>query len=105
MGDLIFWWVLLSLIPPIIANSRGRSPVGWFLFSLVISPLVAVVLLLVLADESVGADRHDELVQALGAAPVDDPLVVIERLAVLRDTGAITPTEYETKKAQLLERI
>lgn len=34
-----------------------------------------------------------------------DPLAQIERLKALLDKGAITPQEYETKKAELMKRI
>src|SRR5215213_298255 len=34
-----------------------------------------------------------------------DPIVLLERLAVLRDNGVIEPAEFEAKKAELLRRI
>lgn len=39
------------------------------------------------------------------AAPVDDPMAAIGRLAELRDAGAITLEEFEAKKAEILARI
>jgi hypothetical protein len=39
------------------------------------------------------------------AAPAVDPVAQIDQLARLRDTGAITPEEFEAKKADLLSRI
>ena len=42
----------------------------------------------------------------VAAAPsVDDPTVTLAKLADLRDKGAITPAEYEAKKAELLGRM
>ncbi len=40
-------------------------------------------------------------------APADDadPIVLLERLAALRDQGVIEPAEFEAKKAELLRRI
>ena len=38
-------------------------------------------------------------------AGTDDVTATLARLADLRDKGAITPAEYETKKAELLSRI
>ena len=35
----------------------------------------------------------------------EDPLVLLERLAALRDKGVIEPAEFEAKKAELLRRI
>ena len=37
--------------------------------------------------------------------PVDDPTKTLASLAQLRDSGAITPEEYEAKKTELLGRI
>ncbi len=39
------------------------------------------------------------------AAPADDPTETLAKLAALRDSGAITPEEYEAKKEELLRRI
>ncbi len=39
------------------------------------------------------------------AAPADDPTETLAKLAALRDSGAITPEEYEAKKTELLGRI
>jgi hypothetical protein len=39
------------------------------------------------------------------AASADDPTATLAKLADLRDKGAITPAEYEAKKAELLGRM
>ena len=45
-------------------------------------------------------------VPAAAAPPVaPDPVAQIDQLAKLRDAGAITPAEFEAKKAELLSRI
>lgn len=38
-------------------------------------------------------------------APAEDPITVLERLAALRDRGALSPEEFEAKKAELLRRL
>ena len=40
-----------------------------------------------------------------GAEEEVDPIVLLERLAALRDKGVIEPAEFEAKKAELLRRI
>ena len=45
-------WLLLSGIVGVAANARGRSGISWFLISIIISPLLAIIL--VLALPSVG---------------------------------------------------
>jgi uncharacterized membrane protein YdbT with pleckstrin-like domain len=42
---------------------------------------------------------------AAQAASADDPTATLAKLADLRDKGAITPAEYEAKKAELLGRM
>jgi hypothetical protein len=39
----------------------------------------------------------------VGAAPADDRLARLERLAKLRDSGALSAEEFEAEKATLLE--
>jgi len=111
MGFLVLWTVL-ALIPAAIASSKGRSPVGWFFIGVVLSPILAAVIVAVLPSPAVEQRRHAELVAAAsrGARPVgpdaqEDPISAVGRLAQLRDGGAITAEEFETKKAELLSRI
>jgi uncharacterized membrane protein len=40
--------LVLFLLPATIANGRGRSGIGWFLFGLFIGPLFAIILVLLL---------------------------------------------------------
>lgn len=49
---LIIVWVLLCIAVALLAGKRGRSGGGWFLFSLVISPLLGFIFLLVIKDLS-----------------------------------------------------
>jgi hypothetical protein len=39
------------------------------------------------------------------AAPADDPLAQLEKLAALRDQGIISPEEFDAKKSELMKRI
>ena len=111
MGFFVLW-ALFALIPAAIASSKGRSPVGWFFIGVVLSPILAAVIVAVLPSPALEERRHAELVAAAsrGARPVgpetqEDPISVVARLAQLRDSGAITAEEFETKKAELLSRI
>lgn len=42
----ILWYVTMSIVLSFLAEARGRSTFGWFLLSLIISPLVALFVLL-----------------------------------------------------------
>jgi hypothetical protein len=43
--EWFIFWLLASAVIGVGANSRGRSGVGWFFMSILISPLLAVILL------------------------------------------------------------
>lgn len=55
---LFVLWGIASLIPAALAKWRGRSPIGWFFFSLLVSPLLTSVVLLFEAvfDQETGKD-------------------------------------------------
>lgn len=114
MGILVFW-LLLCILPAAIASSKGRSAVGWFLIGIIISPLLAAILVALLSSPAVEDRRHLELLEAARGgsratateptSPSADPVALLARLAELRDSGAISPEEFETKKAELLARV
>ena len=45
---LVLGWVVFAIVVGIAASYRGRDGFGWFLLALLISPLVAVILLLLI---------------------------------------------------------
>jgi len=56
-------WFLFSIVVAIAAATRGRSGLGWFILAMAISPLLALILLVLLpklADETSGPrpDTH-----------------------------------------------
>jgi uncharacterized membrane protein YhdT len=46
---ILFIWIIISWIVGAAANSRGRSAIAWFLLALVVSPIIAVLLLIAFA--------------------------------------------------------
>jgi len=50
--EIFFFWLLFSVAVGILAGNRGRSGVGWFLLSMVISPLLGGLFCLVSSDLS-----------------------------------------------------
>lgn len=56
--EIVVGWIIFALLPAIIAPSRGRSGFGWFLISLLISPLFGLILVLALPTrQKVLADK------------------------------------------------
>jgi hypothetical protein len=45
---IAFFWIVLCIIVAVAANTRGRSPLGWFICAVVLSPLLGGLLLLAL---------------------------------------------------------
>ena len=66
-GSLLIFWVIFAVIVAIAANSRGRSAIGWFLLAIFISPLLALIAVLVM-----GPAPHEAVqpAQVVYAAPV-----------------------------------
>lgn len=58
--EFVFFWLVFSIVVGVAANSRGRSGVGWFLFSLILSPLLGLILVLVLPRQSAETQDADE---------------------------------------------
>jgi hypothetical protein len=46
--EYAFFWIAFSVVVGVAANARGRDGVGWFLLALFISPLIALLLVLVM---------------------------------------------------------
>jgi hypothetical protein len=37
----LFWWIGLSIVVAVAANTRGRSPIAWFIYAIIFSPLLS----------------------------------------------------------------
>lgn len=49
--ELLITWLVFAAVPAIIAPSRGRSALNWFLVSVLISPLIGLILVLALPSQ------------------------------------------------------
>lgn len=49
MGILLLL-LLLALIPGFIASKKGRSFIGWYIFSILLSPLIGLIVVLCLGE-------------------------------------------------------
>ena len=52
---IVVVYVVLALIPAAIAPSRGRTPINWFGLALLLSPLVALIGVILLPSKKVAA--------------------------------------------------
>jgi hypothetical protein len=53
--EYFFFWLLFAAIVGIAASSRGRSGFGWFLLSILISPLLGLILVFVIPNKAAQA--------------------------------------------------
>lgn len=122
-GFFIIWFLLCWGVGAI-AGSRYRSGMGYFLLSMVLSPLIGLIVVLVLpnrkeeqqraAAEERNHERRLEEIRALTAAQAPKPAPApprarstiddLERLASLKASGALTEEEFQRQKAAILSR-
>lgn len=123
LGFFVFW-VIVAVLVGAWAVGRGRSGWGFGLLSFFLSPILAVIVLLVMKDLKQAAadeerrraedlkrdqerrDAHERelesikvLAQPRAPGSVADELV---KLAGLRDAGVLTDDEFAAQKAALL---
>jgi len=60
MIAIFFWWIGLSIVVAVAANTRGRSPIAWFIYAIIFSPLLSGLLLLALPAIGVAASANAE---------------------------------------------
>lgn len=127
--EVVVVWALLAIGVGWLATERGRSGVGFCLLSVVLSPLIGLVVVLVLPNlvkreeeqrEKQEADRkskqeserqHErqlEEIRALSSAvakPTGSPSVAdeIQKLLALKEAGALTEAEFTAQKSRLLQ--
>lgn len=63
--ELIVGWLVFAVVVGVAANSRGRSGFGWFLLSLLLSPLIGIILVLVMPKKGEAALATDEVGQRI----------------------------------------
>lgn len=51
--EIFLGWAILAVVVGVIAGNRGRSGFGWFLLSLLLSPLIGLILVLALRAPNV----------------------------------------------------
>ena len=69
--EIVIAWFFFSILVGAVASSRGQSGFGWFVLSMLLSPLISILALLCttnLKAETVRKTQHEELLQALRAA-------------------------------------
>ncbi len=63
--EFVLFWLVGAIVVAVIASNRGRSGFGWFLLSLVLSPLICLILVLALGKTGAAAAPRDEAGQVI----------------------------------------
>src|SRR5262249_54460057 len=58
--EIVIGWLIFAIIVGVAANARGRDGAGWFFLAVIISPLLALILVLVIPNL-----RHEKLLTDL----------------------------------------
>jgi hypothetical protein len=71
--------------------------------------VVGTIVVLAIIAVALGVLRNAHLARSIGREvnahrPAEDPVVLLEKLNRLRETGALTEEEFETQKARILGR-
>lgn len=125
--EIFFGWLVFSILVGVLADTRGRSGLGFFFLSAFLSPLVGLIVVLVIQDlakEAKGKEErrrererqereHEEQMEALRAATRGSESVPhaaasvadeIAKLGELLRQGLLTEAEFADQKAALLRR-
>ena len=90
----IIAWIIFAAVVGFVAWSRGQSGFGFFLLSLVLSPLIGILFSVLMPAKNSTA----QLALSSAVSAADE----IQKLADLLQPGLITQNEYDAKKRQLL---
>lgn len=121
--EVVIVWILFALGVGALAASRGRSFFGFFLLSVVMSPLLGLIIVLVTANLANDAkadalraeadrkehERRIEEIRALQPHGTPAPTATrsstadeLRKLADLRAQGVLSDAEFEAQKRRLL---
>ena len=126
MESMIFLWLILAVGVGLLADSRGRSGIGFFALSVLLSPLLGLIIVLVgrnpKADEErerLRREEHERQLESIKAIAM--PTVLkdprrgvslaqvsvadeLTKLADLRDRGLLSDAEFQAQKMLLINR-
>ena len=110
----IIGWIVLSFVIYAVANSKGRSGCAWFFISLLLSPLIAIIILVCVGDSDekkeaslrkavnvIESERARENNEHEGMTK-DKAIEELQKAKKLLELEVISQEEYNAKKAELL---
>jgi hypothetical protein len=125
---IILTWLVFSCGVGVLASSRGRSGIGFTLLSLITSPLLGLIIVLIMKDlnaekeqQYIATREHErqlESIKAIARSNADNQLLAksdtpiqpysvadeLSKLGALKEKGLLTDEEFSAQKQQLLAK-
>src|SRR5512132_3925654 len=73
---MLLFWIIFALVVASVAGNYGRSSVGWFFLALLISPLLAIIFLLIAGKTEFRKAQEMVIAQHLAGAGQPLPLAL-----------------------------
>ena len=109
-------WIVFSFMLMSYASSKGRSGCGWFIFSIMFSPLIGFIIVAILGetdeqhietlkkDMAVTEALEKEKSEKEGMSQ-EKAIAELKKAKDLLDLAVITQEEYDAKKAELIKDV
>lgn len=94
---IVLVWVFFSFLIALAGRNRKFGGTNAFFLSLLLSPIIGLI-----GVALSGPKEPSSVLSKSGEINNRDRLGELERLAVLRDTGALTDAEFEVEKSKVL---
>jgi uncharacterized membrane protein len=108
--EIAITWILFAFIVGLIASAKTIGFWGGFLLSLLLSPVLGIIIVILSTSKSHRINqieeqkRQTELLQTMANGQFS-VAAEIEKLKQLLDRGAITQEEFDSQKGKLLQKV
>lgn len=107
----LFWFVI-SIVVGAVASNKGRSGIGWFFISLLITPIISLIILLCIGDsdekkeaslkKAMSVINQEKKIKQDDTLTQEQAITELEKAKKLLALEVISQEEYDAKKAELM---